>query len=605
MSVDEKQIAVDGKISPARSSLDEKHSHDIDDGSSIIEGSEGVTYHEYQTLRRVADRLPVSAWLVVIVEFAERWTYYGTTNLYSNYIRAPLPRGSTNGAVLPADRLVGVAGALGQGQQKSFAIRTFNSFWVYITPFVGGIVADTWLGRYTTIIVFAVICLLGHIILVASAAPSVLAKTDTSLGLLVLSIVIMGLGAGGIKANVSPMIAEQYQGKLRKETLPSGEVILRDPNVTIQSVYMWFYAAINFGSCGAISAVFLARDNGYWAAYLVPTCLFILVPGVLFFGRKYYVVTPPRGSILLETCRVISMAMAPAWHLNPIRTIKAIRSPDFWAPARPSSYPDGLVPASITWDDEFVGEVGRTLNACNVFLFFPIYWLCYSQIDGNLSTVAAGMTLHGTPNDLIQNLNPIAIIILIPVFDYGIYPALRRAGINFTPIKRIYAGFIVAGLAMVYAAVLQHYIYITSPCHDGEPSACTTPDKLPNPSPINVWVVSGPYILVGISEIFASITSIEYAFTKAPERMRGVVMAFSQCQNAISSALNFALVAVNVEPKFQWLFASFAITTWIAGTIFFFVFRALDRKEVQLNAIGRGERKGFAGEHELVKDDKA
>ncbi len=53
-------------------------------------------------------------------------------------------------------------------------------------------------------------------------------------------------------------------------------------------------------------------------------------------------------------------------------------------------------------DDEFVDEVSRTVNACTVFLFFPFYWLCYSQIDGNLGTVAAGMKLNGTPNDLIQ-----------------------------------------------------------------------------------------------------------------------------------------------------------------------------------------------------------
>jgi proton-dependent oligopeptide transporter, POT family len=43
--------------------------------------------------------------------------------------------------------------------------------------------------------------------------------------------------------------------------------------------------------------------------------------------------------------------------------------------------------------------------------------LGYSQIDGNLATVAAGMKLNGTPNDLIQNLNPISIIVLIPIFD--------------------------------------------------------------------------------------------------------------------------------------------------------------------------------------------
>jgi len=40
------------------------------------------------------------------------------------------------------------------------------------------------------------------------------------MGLLILSIAIMGLGAGGIKANVSPMVAEQYTGKLRKGVSP-------------------------------------------------------------------------------------------------------------------------------------------------------------------------------------------------------------------------------------------------------------------------------------------------------------------------------------------------------------------------------------------------
>jgi proton-dependent oligopeptide transporter, POT family len=51
--------------------------------------------------------------------------------------------------------------------------------------------------------------------------------------------------------------------------------------------------------------------------------------------------------------------------------------------------------------------------------------------------------------------------------------------------------------------------------------------------------------------------------------MKSVVQAIAQFQNALSSALNFALVSVNVEPKFMWLFASFAITSWVAGTVFF------------------------------------
>jgi proton-dependent oligopeptide transporter, POT family len=118
-------------------------------GDDFIVNSEGVTHEELRTLRNVADRLPLTAWLVIIVEFAERyvgvsklnrmhtyvqvvpltlfpasrWSYYGTTNVFNNYIRAPLPPGSTSGAVDAAHRSIGVAGALGRGQEISFAIR--------------------------------------------------------------------------------------------------------------------------------------------------------------------------------------------------------------------------------------------------------------------------------------------------------------------------------------------------------------------------------------------------------------------------------------------------------------------------------------------------
>ncbi|KAJ6488434.1 peptide/h+ symporter protein [Mycena vulgaris] len=583
---------------------DTKHSTGAD-SNSILAGSEGVTQHELATLRHVRDKMPWQAFSVAAVEFAERWTYYGTTNIYNNYIRAGLPPGSTNGSVLPANRSVGVAGALNMGQQKSFALRTFNSFFVYVTPFLGAILADTKWGRYKTICVFTVVIFLGHIILVASATPVSLAHPQTALGLLVLAIFVMAVGAGSIKSNVSPMIAEQYTGKLRKETLPSGEVVIVSPSITIQSIYLYFYMAINFGSTGAISASFLARDNGYWVAFLVPTCIFATVPFILYACRNSYVKTPPRGSIILETFRVLGICLGANWTFNPVAMFRNMKSPTFWDPAQPASYKGGELPAKITWDDEFVGEVHRTMSACKVFLFFPIFWLCYSQIDGNLGTVAAGMTLHGTPNDLIQNLNPISIIIMIPIFERVLYPFLRSRGINFSPIKRIAAGFFVAGLAMVYSAVLEHYLYNTSPCGDHLPSECVGADKNPLASPINVWVVSGPYILVGIAEIFASITSLEYAYTKAPLRMKSVVMAFSQLQTALASALNFALVDVNVEDKFQWLFASFGIIATIFAGLFYWTFRDLDRAEIALNLIGTSERKGFAGETSADSEEGA
>ena len=229
---------------------------------------------------------------------------------------------------------------------------------------------------------------------------------------------------------------------------------------------------------------------------------------------------------------------------------------------------DETRPKNLIWDDEFVGEVARTASACKVILWAPVFWLCYSQIDGNYGTMAAAMTINGTPNDLIQNLNPISIIVLIPVFDYGVYPFLRWKGINFSPIKRIATGFIVVGISMIYAGVLQHYIYKMSPWQDNLPSECTDAEGYPLAAPINVWVISGPHILVGIGEIFASITALEYAFTKAPQRMKSVVMAVAQFQVAVASAWNVVLVPANCEDRFGWLFGSFAIAAFVVGALF-------------------------------------
>ncbi|KAH7106433.1 PTR2-domain-containing protein [Auriculariales sp. MPI-PUGE-AT-0066] len=584
--------------------------HDIYDPDAIVEGSIDVTYRELETLRHVADKINVSSFLVIFVEFAERWSYYGTINIWNNYMRAPLPAGSTTGAVPFANRANGIAGALGKKQQISFAIRTFNSFWFYVTPFLGGIISDCYWGKYNTLMRFSIVYIIGHIVLVASATPASIANPDRALGLLCLAVVIMGLGGGAIKSNVSPLIGEQYTGKMRKETLKSGEVVVISPSVTYQRIYNWFYAAINWGSVGAISASFLARDHGYWVAFLVPSAILCLVPVVLAVGRKQYIVTPPRGSILLEVLRVITFCTANKSSWNLVTFYKNVSTAGFWDPAKPSSYPKGQLPTAITWDDEFVYEVIRTLKACRVLLGLPFFYLAYSQIDGNLGTVAAGMTLNGTPNDLVQNLNPICLVIGIPIMDMVVYPFLRKHKINFTPIKRITLGFFIAGLGMLYAAILQKYIYERSPCHDNLPSECTRipeggteDDAIPWPAPINVWIVAGPYILVAIAEMFTSLVANEYAFTKAPKRMRSTVAAFALFMNALSSAINFALVSVNTEDKFIWLFGSFAVMSWVVGVIFWLIFRGFDKQELRLNQIGTGKRAGFEGETADVTTD--
>lgn len=243
---------------------------------------------------------------------------------------------------------------------------------------------------------------------------------------------------------------------------------------------------------------------------------------------------PPRGSVVVETWRVARIALGGFWK-SPLRFIRETRDSGVWERAKPSYIHEhgdaetkNTSSSYITWDDDFVSEVGRTARACQIFLFFPLYWIAYNQITTNLVSMAATMTTNGTPNDLLQNFDPIALIVFIPVMDMLVYPGLRRMGFVIRPIARIWLGFMFGAAAMVYSAVLQHYIYKTNPCGEFV-STCDTPSSL------NVWLQIPSYVLIAISEIFASITGLEYAYNKAPKRMKSVVMSVFLFMTAIGN----------------------------------------------------------------------
>lgn len=167
--------------------------------------------------------------------------------------------------------------------------------------------------------------------------------------------------------------------------------------------------------------------------------------------------------------------------------------------------------------------------------------------------------------------------------DFVVYPALRKWKINFSPIKKITAGFALSSMAMVSAAVIQAYIYKMSSCgSDINHLNKVYKDGRCN-ADISVWVQIFPYGLVGFSEILASITKLEYAYTKAPANMKSTVQGIALSTSAVSAALGQALVGLSEDPLLVWNYGSVAVVAMFGCIGFYFTFRKADKEEDAMN----------------------
>jgi dipeptide/tripeptide permease len=194
------------------------------------------------------------------------------------------------------------------------------------------------------------------------------------------------------------------------------------------------------------------------------------------------------------------------------------------------------------------------------------------------------MQLHGLPNDILPNIDPITLILLIPLLDRLIYPFIRtRLHLAFTPMTRITLGFLVAALAMLYAGVLQTAIYHTPPCY-AHPSKCEA-GKLGAgkfaPNQIHVAWQAPAYILIALSEVLASITGLELAYAKAPENMKSFIMSLFLLTSAGGSALGMLIAPLAKDPYLQWLYFGLAIAAAGTGYVFHRMFRNVEDGEVR------------------------
>ena len=438
-----------------------------------------------------------------------------------------------------------------------------------MVPLYCGILADTKWGRFKTMCVGTAVGAIGHIILVISAIPSVIAKPNGALGAFTIGLIVLAVGAGLIKPCVATTMCDQ--SPVKKPTLQTtkkGELVILDPQVTVQKYLNIFYWCINVGAFFALATTYSERFVGFWLAYLEPGIVYMLMPIILVICYKRLYKAPPQGSVFLESCKVFSLLFSDGgWK----RAWKG--GNDFWDRAKPSyiySRDGNLDLDKVFWDDKFVDEIRQSLRACAVFALIPIFNLADGGIGNQMNDMSVAMTLNGVPNDLLNNFNSLAIIVVTPILNWGLYPFMAKIGYPLKPMMRMAIGFFLGMITCLMCGLGQWRVYETSPC------GWNATNCVDGVSRISLWWQLPMYFVPAVGELFVILTSYEIAYTRSPARMKGLVYAIALFPSAISAAISLALSQAIQDPNLIWPYVAVGAACLICAAICPTYFRDLD-----------------------------
>lgn len=558
-------------VTPTNHSSDEPH-YDVAILNTEYEGK--PTPEELQTLRRVPGKLPTVAYLLCAVEFCERASYYGCAQIWTNYINRPLPKGGNGyGAVAAGSQAT--QGALGLGEQIANATSQSFSLIAYCLPLLVGYLADSRFGRYPMIFWGIILCGIGHVLIVAGGAKSLI-DNDTAKIPFFIGVYILAVGAAMFKPNVTPLLLDQMKSHVPKViTLKSGERVIEDPEHSTERVMLWFYLLINIGGFMSTATSYSAHNVGWWLAFLLPLLLYIPLPFMLIWLKPRLILHKPGGSDFPNTFRVIGHCLAGGG-------VFRIGRRGWWENGKPSVIAAKGLKPETHYGDEFVEDVKRTMQATGMFCFFPVQFWNDNGIGSSANFLTTMLTGNGVPNDVIGNFNSLSIIVLGPILNYGLYPALRKAKIHYGPVARITTGFFISTLAGIGYCILCYKAYQTNPCgwYGSTDPVCVDEGLV---SPISLWWAALPFALGGFSELFINVPAYGIAYSRAPVNMRGLVSAINLLNTGFAYIINLALSSVITDPHLVWDFGGPAIVGGVVTVLFYFLFRHIDKEEYVLS----------------------
>jgi POT family proton-dependent oligopeptide transporter len=315
---------------------------------------------------------------------------------------------------------------------------------VYITPVLGGYLADRYLGQRKAVLFGAILLVFGHFLMAFEGMSGVtdpgVKQADPAINVLWLALSFIIVGSGFLKANISVIVGQLY---------PRTDV-RRDGAYTI------FYMGINVGAAiGTIIAGYLGQTYG-WKYGFGAAGVGMLLGLIVFIGFRPLL----RGHGEAGDPSLLSRAIAGGIKLE-------------WL-----LYLIGLVGVGVIWLlIQYQGFYGWLLLVMGTLLLLyvlvhafrlesdardrifaiiflillqPLFWGLFEQAGGSLNLFTDRyVDRAGVPASLFQSINPIYIILLAPLFAW-LWTGLARRGLEpSTPAKfglglvQLGAGFLV------------------------------------------------------------------------------------------------------------------------------------------------------------------
>jgi POT family proton-dependent oligopeptide transporter len=151
-------------------------------------------------------------------------------------------------------------------------------------------------------------------------------------------------------------------------------------------------------------------------------------------------------------------------------------------------------------------------------------------------------------------VNPIFILIMLPLFSYVLYPAINKL-FTLTPLRKIGIGLFTVVFAFLIAAWIQMRI---------------DAGQHPNIS----WQILG-FVVLTAAEVLVSVTHIEFAYTQAPRKMKSLVMCTYLVSislgNLFTAGINALLQKGVLKLQGANYFLFFAAVMFAAAVLFVFV----------------------------------